>query len=430
MQTEDVAFTNSRGRKLAARLDRPDGAAHAFALFAHCFTCDKTSKAAVRISRALAGLGLATLRFDFTGLGESEGELTGFSADVQDLIDAAAYMAGRGMAPALLVGHSLGGTAALAAAGDIASVKAVTVIGSPAEPAHVLKLFGADLAAIERDGEGQVRIGGRPFTVRRDFVDDARMHDLKARIHALRRALLILHSPIDNIVGVENATEIFLAARHSKSFVSLDTADHLLTKNADADYAADVIAAWASRYVGAAAHQAALPPENVPGAGVLVQETGAGKFQVEARVRGTPIVADEPADVGGLGSGPSPYELVSAGLGACTSMTVRLYAERKGWPLLRTRVVVSHEKVDGQTPPDVFHRKIGFEGPLDAEQRARLLEIAEKCPVHRTLEAGSRVETTALPAHPPPPAPAAVAAEADDHFREMDEACRDAGAPA
>jgi len=425
MQTEEVAFTNRRGQRIAARLDRPDGAARACALFAHCFTCDKTSKAAVRISRALAGLGLAVLRFDFTGLGESEGELSGFSADVQDLIDAAGYMAGRDMAPALLVGHSLGGAAALAAAGDIASVKAVAVIGAPASPAHVLKLFGADLAAVERDGAAEVRIGGRPFTVRRDFVDDARMQDLTARIGALHRALLVLHSPIDNVVGVENATEIFLAARHSKSFVSLDTADHLLTRNADADYAADVIAAWASRYVGAAAVATAPPPC----AGVLVEETGAGKFQVEVRIRGTRLIADEPADVGGLGSGPSPYELVSAGLGACTAMTVRLYAERKGWPLKRTRVVVSHDKVDGQTPPDLFHRQIGFEGPLDAEQTARLLEIAEKCPVHRTLEAGSRVETTSLPADAPPPAPAVAQAQADEHFHEMDEACRAAGAP-
>jgi putative redox protein len=270
-----------------------------------------------------------------------------------------------------------------------------------------------------------VRIGWRPFTVRRDFVDDARMHDLKARIHALHRALLILHSPVDNIVGVENATETFLAARHPKSFISLDTADHLLTRNADADYAADVIAAWASRYVGAAAREPALPPC----AGVLVEETGAGKFQVEVRVRGARFIADEPVEVGGLGTGPSPYELVSAGLGACTSMTVRLYAERKGWPLQRTRVVVSHEKVDGQTRPDVFHRQIGFEGPLDAEQAARLLEIAEKCPVHRTLEGGSRVETTSLPAHAPAPPPAAVEAQADQHFHEMDEACREAGAP-
>ena len=428
MQTEPIAFTNARGQKIAARLDRPDGAAHAFALFAHCFTCDKTSKAAVRISRALAGLGLAVLRFDFTGLGESEGELTGFSGDVQDLIDAAAYMAGQSMAPALLIGHSLGGTAALAAAGDIASVKALAVIGSPAEPEHVLKLFGADLASIERDGEGVVNIGGRPFTVRRDFVEDARMQGVKARIGALHRSLLILHSPIDQVVGVENATEIFLAARHPKSFVSLDNADHLLTRNADADYAADVIAAWASRYVGLAAPDApAEATTGAPCAGALVEETGAGQFQVGVRNRGTHFFADEPADVGGLGTGPSPYELVSAGLGACTSMTARLYADRKGWPLKRTRVVVSHDKVDGQTPADVFRREIAFEGPLDAEQVARLFEIAGKCPVHRTLETGSKVETGPLPADPPSPAAAQVAA--DEHFREMDQACRDADAP-
>ena len=424
MQTEPIAFTNARGQKIAARLDRPDGAPHAFALFAHCFTCDKTSKAALRISHALAGLGLAVLRFDFTGLGESEGELTGFSGDVQDLLDAAAYMAGQGMPPSLLIGHSLGGTAALAAAGDIASVKAVTVIGSPSEPVHVLKLFGADLAAIERDGEGQVNIGGRAFIVRRDFVDDARLQSVKARIHGLQRALLILHSPIDQIVGVENATEIFLAARHPKSFVSLDNADHLLTRNADADYAAQVIAAWASRYVGAAAEgQPAAPP----GGGVLVEETGAGKFQVQVSVRGIRFTADEPADVGGLGAGPTPYELVAAGLGACTSMTVRLYAERKGWPLRRTRVAVSHEKVAGQTPADVFTRRIAFEGPLDAEQVAKLFEIAEKCPVHRTLEGGgSRIETAPLAADPPP-SPAAVGAGADEHFRDMEKACEEAG---
>jgi putative redox protein len=261
--------------------------------------------------------------------------------------------------------------------------------------------------------------------VRRDFVDDARMHELRARIAALHRALLILHSPVDDIVGVENATEIFLAARHPKSFVSLDHADHLLTKNADADYAAEVIAAWASRYVGAAA---AHPPETPsPSAGVLVAETGAGKFQVQVTVRGTRFLADEPVDVGGLGSGPSPHELVSAGLGACTAMTLRLYAERKGWPVKRTRVVVSHEQVAGQTPQHVFHRQIALEGPLDATQTARLFEIAAKCPVHRALVDGSRVETT--PLDPDPPKPAEAQAEADEHFHEMDEACRDAGAP-
>jgi putative redox protein len=422
MQTEPIAFANSRGQRIAARLDRPDGTAQASALFAHCFTCDKTSKAAVRIAHALAGLGLAVLRFDFTGLGESEGELTGFSANVQDLIDAAAHMASQGMAPALLIGHSLGGTAALAAAGDIGSVKALAVIGAPADPAHVLKLFGDDLAAIEREGAAEVRIGGRPFTVRRDLIDDARMHDLKARIAALHRALLVLHAPLDAVVGIENATEIFLAARHPKSFVSLDGADHLLTRNADADYAARVIAAWASRYVGAVA---ADEPAEAPGGGVLVEETGGGKFQVRVTVRGTRFVADEPADVGGLGSGPTPYELVSAGLGACTSMTARLYAERKGWPLRRTRVAVSHEKVAGQTPPDVFSRQIAFEGPLDPAQIARLFEIADKCPVHRTLEAGAKVETGPLRADPPSSA-ATAKAEADEHFHAMDETCREA----
>jgi putative redox protein len=423
MQTERIEFTNSRGQRLAGRLDRPDGAPRAFALFAHCFTCDKSSKAAVRISRAMAALGVATLRFDFTGLGESEGELTGFSHDVHDLIDAAAHMATQAMAPALLIGHSLGGAAVLAAAGDIASAKALAVIGAPAEPAHVLKLFGADLAAVERDGQGEVRIGGRPFTVRRDFVDDARMQSLTARIGALRRALLILHSPIDAIVGVENATEIFLAARHPKSFVSLDTADHLLTKAADADYAAAVIAAWAGRYVGA---DAAGAPADTPAPGVLVEETGAGKFQVEVRAGGARFLADEPVDVGGLGSGPSPYELLAAGLGACTAMTARLYAERKGWPLQRTRVVVIHEKVAGQTPPDLFRRQVAFDGPLDAEQTQRLLEIVEKCPVHQTLEAGSRVETVPL-AGAPSPTPAVAHAESDAHFRCMDEVCREAG---
>lgn len=422
MQTEATHFTNRAGQRIAGRLDRPDGAPHAFALFAHCFTCDKASKAAVRISHALAGLGIATLRFDFTGLGESEGELTGFSHDVQDLSDAAAHMASQGMAPALLIGHSLGGTAALAAAGDLPSVKAVAVIGAPAEPAHVLKLFGADLAAVERDGAGEVRIGGRPFTVRRDFVDDARLQDLTARIGALRRALLILHSPIDQIVGVENATQIFLAARHPKSFVSLDKADHLLTGAADADYAATVIAAWAGRYVGGAAEQ----PAEASAAGVVVGETGAGKFQVEVRAGGARFLADEPVDVGGLGSGPSPYELVAAGLGACTSMTARLYAERKGWPLERTRVVVTHDKVAGQVPPDVFRRQVAFEGPLDAEQTARLMEIVEKCPVHRTLETGSRVET--VPLIPTPVRSGAIGAGADEHFHDMDKASREAGA--
>ena len=426
MRTEKLEFPNGQGQMLAARLDRPDGTARAYALFAHCFTCDKTAKAAVRISRALAGLGVAVLRFDFTGLGESEGELGGFSANVQDLIAAAAHMEGLGHAPALLIGHSLGGAAVLAAAGEIASATAVATIGAPAEVDHVLKLLGDGVARIEAEGSAEVKIGGRPFTIGRDFVEDARVHDLPERVAQLHRALLVLHSPVDAVVGIDNASKIFLAARHPKSFISLDAADHLLTRAEDADYAATVIAAWAGKYLPMVADA----PAETPDGAVLVEETGAGKFQVQVSVHGSSFVADEPIDVGGLGSGPSPYELVSAGLGACTSMTLRLYAERKGWPLERTRVAVRHDKIAGQTPPDTFARQIALEGPLDAEQTARLLEIADKCPVHRTLEGGSQVTTAPFPEPPPAADAKAAETEADEHFKDMDAECRKAGAPA
>ena len=419
MRSEPFDFKNAQGHTLSARLDRPDGTARAFALFAHCFTCDKTSKAAVRISRALADLGVGVLRFDFTGLGESEGEFAGggFSSEVEDLLFAARHMTDHGCAPGLLIGHSLGGAAVLAAAADIASARAVATIGAPADPAHILHLLDkAGLAAIEAAGKAEVSIGGRPFTLDRRFIDDVRMQSLAARIPHLGRALLVLHSPVDQIVGIENASAIFLAARHSKSFVSLDHADHLLTKADDADYAAEVISAWASRYIGMAPD---TPAEASDGA-VMVEETGAGQFQVQVAVHGTRFFADEPVDVGGLGSGPSPYELLAAGLGACTCMTVRLYAERKGWPLERVRASVRHEKTTGQTPPDTFQRRIGFDGPLDAGQRARLFEIADKCPVHRTLEGSARVTTAELGATPAAPNAAAVEAAANEHFRDME----------
>jgi putative redox protein len=329
-------------------------------------------------------------------------------------------MAAKGSAPALLVGHSLGGAAALAAAGEIASVKAVATIGAPGDPAHALRLLGDGLATIEATGQAQVSIGGRPFMISRAFVEDARMQDLPGRITRLGRALLVLHSPVDAIVGIENASEIFLAARHPKSFVSLDTASHLLSDNRDADYAASVIAVWAGRYLGAAAERSAEAPPGV----ALVEETGAGKFQVQVSVGGTHFFADEPQDVGGLGSGPTPHELVSAGLGACTAMTLRMYADRKGWPLKRTRVAVSHERVAGQTPANVFTRRIAVEGPLDATQTARLFEIAARCPVHRALEEGSRVVTGPFVAADAP----APASDAEEHFREMEDACRTADA--
>jgi putative redox protein len=418
MRTEKIAFAGADGQTLAARLDRPDGTARAWALFAHCFTCDKGSKAAVRISRALAELGVGVLRFDFTGLGESEGELAGFSADVADLVAAARHMQTLGAAPALLIGHSLGGAAVLGAAAQIGSARAVATIGAPADPAHVLKLLGDGLARIEADGRAEVSIGGRPFTLTRAFVEDVRMQDLHGAIGRLGRALLVLHSPTDAVVGIENASEIFLAARHPKSFVSLDRADHLLTRGEDADYAAAIIASWASRYIAMAADR---PAGTLEGA-VSVEETGAGKFQVQVSAHGTRFFADEPIDVGGMGTGPSPYELLSAGLGACTAMTLRLFADRKGWPLRRVRVAVRHDKLAGQTPADVFERRIALEGPLDAGQAARLLEIADRCPVHRTLESGARVSNGRLNGGPVP-----VIAEPEEHFHAMEAACRTAG---
>jgi putative redox protein len=333
------------------------------------------------------------LRFDFTGLGNSEGTFAehGFSGDVADLIAAAKHMAEQGLPLRLLIGHSLGGAAVLAAAGQLPEIKAVATLAAPFDVNHVTGLFKDGLATIMEKGEAKVNLGGRPFTIRRSFVEDLRNHDQGARTAKLTHPLLVMHSPVDQIVGVENAAAIFQAARHPKSYISLDHADHLLTNEADAAYAADVIAAWASRFIGAA------EPAEVPGepGKIVVQETGGGKLQVQVVAGKTRFYADEPVEVGGLGSGPNPYDLLCAALGACTSMTVRLYAEHKQWPLSRMRVAVAHHKDKDLKPVDRFSREITIEGNLDPEQRARLLEIAERCPVHRTLEGGSAIETRA-----------------------------------
>ncbi|WP_374653812.1 alpha/beta fold hydrolase [Dongia sp.] len=394
MATERFDFRSADGHRLSGRLDLPATAPRAFALFAHCFTCTKQSIAAVRIARALTQRGIGVLRFDFTGLGESEGDFADstFSGNVRDLVAAAGEMTAKGMAPRLLIGHSLGGAAVLAGAADIDSVAAVAVIGAPFDVKHVTLQFGDHLPDLLEKGEAEVDLGGRPFNMRRAFIDDLERHDQKSRIANLKRALLVLHSPADQTVGADNAGAIFQAARHPKSFVSLDNADHLLTRPSDASYAADVIAAWASRYLASDLDWAGELSENR----VVVEETGGGRYQVAVKTGHAQFLADEPREVGGLGSGPTPHQLLAAGLGACTTMTLRMYAERKGWPVAHIRTVVEHAREAGDmAQPDLFTRAVTLTGDLDAEQRARLIEIAGKCPVHKTLTAGARIATVA-----------------------------------
>lgn len=421
MHTEPFDFTGADGQRLSGRLDVPEGPARATALFAHCFTCTKASVAAVRIARALALRGITVLRFDFTGLGASGGDFADstFGANVRDIVAAASALASRrGTPPALLVGHSLGGTAMLAAAADIAGARAVATIGSPYDAQHLLRLFKPDdLQRLEADGQAQVDIGGRPFGVKRSLLDDLRRHDPAATLASLRRPLLVLHSPRDTTVDAANAAAIFQAAKHPKSFVSLDDADHLLTREADAVYAADVIAAWASRYVVDSRDAAATLRHAADDGEVVVEDTGVGDFQVDVRAGGARFVADEPIEVGGLGSGPTPYDLLCAGLGACTVMTLRMYARRKGLALTQVRATVGHRREASATPPDVFERRVAINGELTAEQRARLLEIADRCPVHRTLERGAQVHTGWVE-----PAAPARAEPAGQHAEDMQRA--------
>lgn len=397
--SEKVSFTGSQGGSLAARLDLPP-APKAFALFAHCFTCSKESAAATRVSRALAAQGIATLRFDFTGLGGSDGEFanTGFSSNVADLVAAAGYLRREHQAPSLLVGHSLGGAAVLAAAARIDEVKAVATLNAPFDPAHVEHLFGEETQAIEAEGEREVCLAGRPFRVRKEFLEDVREAELAPKIRDLSRALLVLHAPTDDLVSIESARRIFETARHPKSFVALDGADHLLSRRSDAEYAATVLSAWASRYLNPA--DAPEDDDALEHGVVVVRERREGRYDQDVRIRHHRLLADEPEDVGGADRGPSPYDFLLAGLGACTNMTLRMYAEHKKIALRRVKVTLRHEKVHAkdcadcetkQGKLDRIERVIELEGDLDAATRQRLLEIAEKCPVHRTLHSEVKV---------------------------------------
>lgn len=401
MRTERFEFANAKGDRLAALLDWPIGKPTAFALIAHCFTCGKDNLAAKRISERLAMIGIASLRFDFTGLGGSEGDFAGthFSSNVDDLVAAADHLRTTHRAPALLIGHSLGGAAMLAAAHRIPESRCVVTIAAPSDPAHVTGLFKEHVETIRDSGEAQVTLAGRPFTVRREFLDDIAEQMLLDRIAHLHKALLVFHSPTDELVGIDNATRIFVTAKHPKSFVSLSGADHLVSKKSDAVYVANVIAAWAERYFDA---PATMSEGEVEVGTVLVRETGEGKFQQEVLSGPHRFLADEPVKVGGMDSGPGPYDLLLAGLGACTAMTVRLYAEQKKLPLKRVSVRLAHNKIHAQDCEhcetvegliDHIDCAITFEGDLDAAQRQRLMEIADKCPVHRTLESEIDIRT-------------------------------------
>lgn len=399
-QSKRLDIIGHNGSKLSANLDLPSGDPKAYAIFAHCFTCSKNFNATRHISASLAEQGIAVLRFDFTGLGSSEGDFasTNFSSNVADLLVAADHLRNNYHAPSIMIGHSLGGAAVLVAAGRVPEIKAVVTIGAPADANHVTHNFATDLSKIESEGKAEVTLGGRKFTIEKQFLDDLAASSVESHIANLKKPLLVMHSPIDQTVGIENAQNIFLAAKHPKSFISLDKADHLLTSKQDSAYVANTIAAWSARYL----------PEQKPtingSGGVLVRETGKGKFQNEVIVGPHHLLSDEPASFGGTNTGPTPYEYVAAGLGACTNMTLRLYTQRKGWDIGEFSVVVTHNKVhaeecetcDEETKAkgekvDVFHRTIFVSQDIDPEIADKLLVIADKCPVHRTLHNKSTV---------------------------------------
>jgi uncharacterized OsmC-like protein/fermentation-respiration switch protein FrsA (DUF1100 family) len=402
--TERFQFTGEGGHQLAATLDLPDGEPAAYALFAHCFTCGKDGLAAKRIAVAMAAKGIAVLRFDFTGLGSSEGDFANstFSSNVADLVHAADHLREARKAPAILIGHSLGGAAILAAAGQIPEAKAVVTIAAPSDPSHVTGLFRDRIEDIRNHGKVEVSLAGRPFHISSEFLDDIAHHSLMAHVGKLHKALLIMHSPTDDTVGIDNATNIFLAAKHPKSFVSLAGVDHLLTGRRDAAYVAGIIAAWTERYLDPMPEQAAASGD-APRQ-VVVRETRNSKFQQTVSIGPHHMLADEPAAAGGEDSGPGPYDFVLAGLGACTSMTMRMYADRKSLPLQRVTVTLNHSKIHAEDCAecetkvgmlDKIDRVIAIEGALDAEQRKKLMEIADKCPVHRTLTSEIHIVTRA-----------------------------------
>jgi putative redox protein len=393
MSIKKITFTNSENQQLSARLELPNHEKpHSYAIFAHCFTCNKNLLAVKNIARALNNKGIAVLRFDFTGLGESEGDFvdTNFSSNIQDLISASDFLTKQYQAPSLLIGHSLGGAAVIYAAKEIESIKAVATIGAPSSPDHVQHLFKSDLEEIKEKGKATVSIGGREFSLKKEFLEDIESKKMESCIKSLRKPILIMHSPQDNTVGIQNAKELYHYAHHPKSFISIDGADHLLSNKEDSIYVGNIISGWASRYLEIPSKKSIKTSHQVAvsiGNDGYTSEVVSGKHF---------MIADEPESIGGNDFGPSPYEFVSAGLGACTAITLRMYADRKEWELEQVIVHVNHEKIDSEKENkkvDVFNRDIQFFGNLEEKQINRLLQIVDKCPIHKTLHNSSVIKT-------------------------------------
>ncbi len=408
MKSIAVRFNNSGGVPLAGRIDLPeDESPVAWALFAHCFTCGKNLKSIGHLCRSLTHKKIAVLRFDFTGIGQSEGDFStsSLSSNVEDLLAAHEWLKAHYKAPEILIGHSFGGAAVLQMAARVAGIKAVVTIAAPYDPEHITRLLGSSLAAIRQRGKAEVTIAGRIFTIGAQFIEDLADHQVERRLAELGAALLVLHSPIDETVAIDNAELIYRAAKHPKSFVSLDHADHLLSRVEDSIYTGQLIAAWAARYLGQTAPTAETERAEEHANQVTVR-TDRGGFLTDIQARRFSLTADEPQDYGGTDLGPSPYDYLLVALGACTSMTLQMYAGQKKWPLESAVVRLNHHKLHARDcrecetakgKIDLFERELELLGPMSPEQRLRLLEIADRCPVHRTLHADVQITTTLKP---------------------------------
>ena len=400
MKSQKITFENNEGIQLSARLEFPvDKHPLGYAIFAHCFTCSKNLNAVKHISRSLTSNGIAVMRFDFTGLGESQGDFadTSFSSNVDDLVAAIRFLEENYELPKILVGHSLGGAAVLFAASRVPEIEAIVTVGAPSDPEHVQHLFAETIEEIQEKGQAEVNLGGRPFTIKKKFIDDLKNRSATEVIKGLRRPLLVMHSPQDTTVGIENASNIYTAAHHPKSFISLDGADHLLTSKEDSIYVGDVIASWAKRYIKVPEETALRSKLDV------VASTNNEEFTTQIKAGKHKLTADEPTNVGGNDFGPTPYGYLLAALGSCTTMTLQMYAKRKGWPLEEAVVHLKYAKdyledmEEAERPDrkmDHIDRLLELKGPLNDEQKARLIEIADKCPVHKTLHAPVVVHTT------------------------------------